>query len=234
MWDDFADLPTDHQEELLGFIAKWRRHLYGKDGSQSSSYPPIILISINTPKRWRDYLDMSLSRNKLVCTRASMTYIVLARTISGAEVASGGRLAGTSTSDTESKGTRSYSDSESTSDRTASSTRPPGGTVYPGVTDPYPPGRASRHRSKRQPYLTTAPRYSEGRSRSYHRSRSSPARESTRRNRFMHRKPSNGMRFLTSSPSRPIVRTFEDNGVPPTRRDKAAVAEYYHQKWTTL
>ncbi|KAL8907497.1 MAG: hypothetical protein Q9171_005839 [Xanthocarpia ochracea] len=232
VWDDFANLPTDNQEELLGFIAKRRRYLYGKDGSQSSSYPPIILISINTSKRWTDYLDRLLSRD-IDGTRALITYIVLARTTYGAEVASGRRLAGTSPLDTESKGTHSCSDSEYTSNSTASSIHSPGGNVNPGVTHPYPSRRSSRHRSKRQPHHTTS-RHPEGRNRSYHRSQSSPTRESTRRNRLKHRKPSNGMRSLTSSPSRPIVRTFEDDGVPPIRRDKAAVAEYYLKKWTTL
>ena len=35
------------------------------------------------------------------------------------------------------------------------------------------------------------------------------------------------------SPERPIIRTDTDDGVPPTQRDKAAVAEYYLKKWTT-
>ena len=35
------------------------------------------------------------------------------------------------------------------------------------------------------------------------------------------------------SPERPIIRTFVDDGIPPTQRDKAAVAEYYLKKWTT-
>ena len=55
----------------------------------------------------------------------------------------------------------------------------------------------------------------------------------SRRSRRSHREPSSGMQLLTSSPSRPIIRTFEDDGVPPTQRDKAAVSEYYLRKWTT-
>lgn len=32
---------------------------------------------------------------------------------------------------------------------------------------------------------------------------------------------------------KPIIRTFSSDGMPPTQRDKAAVAEFYLKKWTT-
>ena len=41
------------------------------------------------------------------------------------------------------------------------------------------------------------------------------------------------MQLHRKSPERPILRTYTDDGVPPTQRDKAAVAEYYLKKWTT-
>lgn len=53
------------------------------------------------------------------------------------------------------------------------------------------------------------------------------------RGRQSRRERSNAMGLITSSPSRLIIRTFEDDGVPPTQRDKAAVADYYLKKWTT-
>lgn len=34
-------------------------------------------------------------------------------------------------------------------------------------------------------------------------------------------------------PERPTLRTYTDDGIPPTQRDKAAVAECYLKKWTT-
>ena len=41
------------------------------------------------------------------------------------------------------------------------------------------------------------------------------------------------IKIYHKSPERPIIRTFTDDGIPPTQRDKAAVAEYYLKKWTT-
>ena len=41
------------------------------------------------------------------------------------------------------------------------------------------------------------------------------------------------MQLHRKSPERPTPRTYTDEGVPPTQRDKAAVAEYYLKKWTT-
>ena len=41
------------------------------------------------------------------------------------------------------------------------------------------------------------------------------------------------MQLHRKSPERPTIRTYTEDGVPPTQRDKAAVAEYYLKKWTT-
>ena len=111
----------------------------------------------------------------------------------------------------------------------------------------------SRSRSRKQPIneVTNRSRARRTRSRSRSRSRSGyydddhggrPSRSRyyedenverpSRRSRRSRREPS-GIQLLTSSPTRPVIRTFEEDGVPPTQRDKAAVAEYYLKKWTT-
>ena len=41
------------------------------------------------------------------------------------------------------------------------------------------------------------------------------------------------MQLYRKPPERPILRTYTDDGIPPTQMDKAAVAEYYLKKWTT-
>lgn len=86
----------------------------------------------------------------------------------------------------------------------------------------------SRSRSRRRAYSLSA-RSRAGRTRSRSRSRSRPQYIADR----SRQEPHSGLQLLTSSPSRPIVRTFEEDGVPPSQRDKAAVAEYYLKKWTT-
>ena len=91
----------------------------------------------------------------------------------------------------------------------------------------------SINRSRRPPFiLSSRNRSRRGYSESPYPGRYRVSRPS-RRSRRSHREASSGMPLLTSSPSRPIIRTFEDDGIPPTQRDKAAVAEYYLRKWTT-
>ncbi len=80
-----------------------------------------------------------------------------------------------------------------------------------------------------------------GRSRSRSRQimpwKSTRRRSSSRRSKGRRtRRSKNGEPSITiyhKSPERPIIRTFTDDGIPPTQRDKAAVAEYYLKKWTT-
>lgn len=61
------------------------------------------------------------------------------------------------------------------------------------------------------------------------RRRSSSDERSDRRNK----KEKTVMQLFRKSPERPMLRTYINDGVPPTQRDKAAVAEYYLKKWTT-
>ena len=94
-------------------------------------------------------------------------------------------------------------------------------------------------RSSRDLYLTRGERSRRDRSRS--RSRAMMPRLSKWRNRSSSKERRNRrskkedtvMRLFRKSPERPILRTYTDDGVPPTQRDKAAVAEYYLKKWTT-
>ena len=68
------------------------------------------------------------------------------------------------------------------------------------------------------------------------RRRSSSITSKGRRTRWRTRRSNRGepsMKTYHKSPERPIIRTFTDDGIPPTQRDKAAVAEYYLKKWTT-
>ena len=90
--------------------------------------------------------------------------------------------------------------------------------------------RGSRRSRSRRDFYDNPPAiyYENPLSRTYNR-----VSRPSRRSRRSHREASSGMQLLTSSPSRPIIRTFEEDGVPPTQRDKAAVAEYYLRKWTT-
>ena len=41
------------------------------------------------------------------------------------------------------------------------------------------------------------------------------------------------IQLYRKSPVRPMIRPILDDGVPPTQRDKAAVADFYLNKWTT-
>ena len=64
------------------------------------------------------------------------------------------------------------------------------------------------------------------------RRRSSSRRSKGRRTRRS-KKDDPSIKTYHKSPERPIIRTFTDDGIPPTQRDKAAVADYYLKKWTT-
>ncbi len=62
--------------------------------------------------------------------------------------------------------------------------------------------------------------------------RSSSSRPKGRRTRRS-KKGEPNIKIYQKSPERPIIRTYTDDGNPPTQMDKAAVAEYYLKKWTT-
>ncbi|KAK3177031.1 hypothetical protein OEA41_008357 [Lepraria neglecta] len=98
-------------------------------------------------------------------------------------------------------------------------------------------------RSSRDVRLTRGERSRHDRSRSRSRSRQIVPRRRTRRSSSSSSDGGRGARrskrgepstqMYRKSPERPIIRTFADDGIPPTQRDKAAVAEYYLKKWTT-
>ena len=96
-------------------------------------------------------------------------------------------------------------------------------------------------RSSRDLRVTRGERSRRDRSRSRSRSRAMVPRLSKWRNRSSSKQRRNSrsnkegtaMQLFRKSPERPILRTYTDDGVPPTQRDKAAVAEYYLKKWTT-
>lgn len=102
-------------------------------------------------------------------------------------------------------------------------------------------GRNTAARSSRDLRVTRGERSRRDRSRSRSRSRVIAPMRTTWRGRSnsgerRSRRSKRGetiIQMVRKSPERPVIRTYTDDGVPPTQRDKTAVAEYYLKKWTT-
>ena len=120
--------------------------------------------------------------------------------------------------------------------------------VRPGQRSPLPPVRRAEVSSTEVSWTYEEPlrmreRVSRYRGRSRSRSRQIMPWKLTRRSSSSSRSKGRRIRrgkqgepsikIYPKSPERPIIRTFTDDGIPPTQRDKAAVAEYYLKKWTT-